>query len=307
MPSHCFLIGSLPLEVIDSPRVWRDKLPANYRPFAVDTTAGSDRAVLTVADRTPWQIPEGEAPLSEVFNDLGVTHLYRHPGGWLVSISPRPGDSPRLMLIDPSFARAELRVAGSDPMGAFVLDSMLRIFFSQYAATRGALLLHASAVELDGNAYLFMGRSGTGKSTHTRLWVNTFPGASIINDDVPLVQSDARGIPTVFGTPWSGKGCVWRRVSAPLRGIARLRQHPADEFIAAEGIDAFIAVLPGISVMTADIDLYSRACTTILAFLNCAAVTVGTLLCTPRPSAARLSRSALTPPDCSRANRHNTI
>ena len=66
-------------------------------------------------------------------------------------------------------------------------------------------LFHGSCVAVDGAAYCFTAKSGTGKSTHTRLW-REMPGerAVMINDDKPLIRI-RDGQATVFGTPWDGK------------------------------------------------------------------------------------------------------
>lgn len=66
-------------------------------------------------------------------------------------------------------------------------------------------MLHSSAVVVDGYAYLFSADSGTGKSTHTQLWLQHFgERAFIINDDKPVLRME-NGEWYVYGTPWSGK------------------------------------------------------------------------------------------------------
>ncbi len=80
------------------------------------------------------------------------------------------------------------------------------------------MLLHASAVVVDGNAYLFSAHSGTGKSTHTSLWLKLFPNAYIINDDKPAIRM-VDGEFYVFGTPFSGKHDISRNTKAKLKGI----------------------------------------------------------------------------------------
>lgn len=81
---------------------------------------------------------------------------------------------------------------------------------------------HASAVQLDGKAYLFSAPSGTGKSTHTEKWCRLF-GAEIINDDKPVLRR-VDGKWMVYGTPWSGKHDLSKPVGIPLGGIAFLQR-----------------------------------------------------------------------------------
>ena len=91
------------------------------------------------------------------------------------------------------------------------------------------LILHASAVVLDAQAYLFSARSGTGKSTHTDLWLKYFgERAYIINDDKPALRI-IDGSFMVCGTPWSGK--TDRNINAvvPLKAIAFLERGLVNE------------------------------------------------------------------------------
>lgn len=83
------------------------------------------------------------------------------------------------------------------------------------------LMLHASAVEYQNKAYLFSARSGTGKSTHTHLWLKYLKGARIINDDKPALRL-VNGTFFAFGTPWSGKTDESVNTGVPFGGIALL-------------------------------------------------------------------------------------
>ena len=84
------------------------------------------------------------------------------------------------------------------------------------------LLFHGSVVAVDGIAYLFTAKSGTGKSTHTRLWREYFgERAVMINDDKPLLKITYSGV-TVYGTPYDGKHRISTNTSAPLKAICLL-------------------------------------------------------------------------------------
>lgn len=86
------------------------------------------------------------------------------------------------------------------------------------------LMLHASAVELNGKAYLFSGPSGMGKSTHTRLWQQTFGSAAqVFNDDKPALRC-VDGKWYAYGTPWCGKDGINQNKKVPLAGICFLKR-----------------------------------------------------------------------------------
>lgn len=86
------------------------------------------------------------------------------------------------------------------------------------------VLFHGSAVAVDGAAYLFTAKSGTGKSTHVRLWREMLGGRAVmVNDDKPLIRiADGRAV--VYGTPWSGKHRLNTNISVPVRAICVLHQ-----------------------------------------------------------------------------------
>ena len=89
---------------------------------------------------------------------------------------------------------------------------------------RDVLMLHGSAIALDGRGYLFMARSGTGKSTHTRLWREVFgERARMINDDKPFVSLE-HGQILLCGAPWSGKHGLHSNICVPLQGICILER-----------------------------------------------------------------------------------
>ena len=86
------------------------------------------------------------------------------------------------------------------------------------------LLIHGSALSLDGEGFLFTAVSGTGKSTHSRLWREAFGDRVVmINDDKPLVRKKGDGF-FIYGTPWDGKHHLSNPISAPLSAIAILER-----------------------------------------------------------------------------------
>ena len=86
------------------------------------------------------------------------------------------------------------------------------------------VLIHGSAIAVDGEAYVFIAKSGTGKSTHTALWRRLFGDRAVmVNDDKPLVHIGTDGV-TVYGTPYNGKHHLGENISAPLRAICVLER-----------------------------------------------------------------------------------
>ena len=100
----------------------------------------------------------------------------------------------------------------------------------------GVLLIHGSAVAVDGKGYLFTAKTGTGKSTHTRLWRQVFPQAVMINDDKPFLQFTSEGI-SLCGAPWSGKHGLDTNLTVPLQGICILERGSENAIAPAEARD----------------------------------------------------------------------
>lgn len=90
---------------------------------------------------------------------------------------------------------------------------------SEYLPTRDRVLFHGSCLACDGQGVLFTAKSGTGKSTHARLWREKFGDRVVmVNDDKPFLHITPEGT-TAYGTPWRGKHKLGSNISAPLRAI----------------------------------------------------------------------------------------
>ncbi len=86
-------------------------------------------------------------------------------------------------------------------------------------------LFHGSALAVDGTAYLFTAKSGTGKSTHARLWREMLgERALMVNDDKPLIRLKKDGTVTIYGTPYDGKHRLSNPVAVPLKAICLLNR-----------------------------------------------------------------------------------
>lgn len=114
-------------------------------------------------------------------------------------------------------------------------------FYAQLLNYNG-LMLHSSAVVVDGKAYLFSARSGTGKSTHTNLWLQHFgERAYILNDDKPALRK-MDGKWYAFGTPWSGKYDMSVNTGVELAGIAMLERAENNEIASYSGTRAIFDI-----------------------------------------------------------------
>ncbi len=104
--------------------------------------------------------------------------------------------------------------------------------------------LHASAVVLDGRAYLFSAPSGTGKSTHTSLWCDYFgrERTYILNDDMPAIRQEGNRF-TAYGTPWSGTSPLNQNAGVPLQAIAFMERSQTDWIRPASHNESIIGLM----------------------------------------------------------------
>lgn len=82
-----------------------------------------------------------------------------------------------------------------------------------------AFIMHGATITYQDKGLMFTAQSGTGKSTHIKLWKKHFgKDVDIVNGDKPIVRVFNDGI-KVYGTPYSGKECWHKNRSANLDSI----------------------------------------------------------------------------------------
>lgn len=208
-----------------------DGLPAweairgRYRPFA----AASVQKPVFEADISVGYQPACDAEIIYEPEHAGIgfitSRTSRLPDGSLILDFLHIEDSKlRLrMKMNPQLDRADIVLTpGGDSNDTFFLTHALMIAFMLATCGNGTLLIHASSVVFGGKAYLFQGKSGTGKSTHASLWVHNIAGAELLNDDNPVIRFTDDGEAVAYGSPWSGKTHCYRNVCAPIGAFVRI-------------------------------------------------------------------------------------
>lgn len=130
---------------------------------------------------------------------------------------------------------------------SFGVNNAIMVMYALATANKHTALFHSSVVSYQGKGYMFLGHSGTGKSTHSSLWLKYIEGTELVNDDNPVVRIDENNEVRVYGSPWSGKTPCYRNVSYPIGAIVKLDQAPYNEITRLKGIKAYAAVMPSIS------------------------------------------------------------
>ena len=159
------------------------------------------------------------------------------------------------------------------------------------AVQRLTAAVHSSVIVCHDEAVMFLGESGTGKSTHTRLWRENIAGATLLNDDSPFVGlRDGRVM--AYGSPWSGKTPCYKNECYPIRAIVRLSQAPHNQMRKLRSLQAIGALLPSLPPAFAfDEGLEDGVMNVLSAVVS--KVPVYHLECLPNAEAAQLSHDTI--------------
>lgn len=239
---------------------------------------------------------KGSEVLAEFDDDTAFISVMAGSNGeriFLISLNREMKEKGGLLVIgnDHRYCKLYAGACRAGEHGQFVLNNALMLLYALFTATGNTLLIHASVAVADGKGYVFLGKSGTGKSTHTRLWLNNIPGAWLLNDDNPVVKIENDGTVMVYGSPWSGKTPCYRNEKAPLGAVVRLSQAPHNSIRRLSGIQAYAALAPSASSMKWDRVMADGLHNTLSGIIQ--SVGVFHLECLPDADAAFLCHDAV--------------
>ncbi len=198
---------------------WNEMNP--YEPFVCED-AGDCLFTAELLDAMPDTSSKQKVTVECEGPDMPRIELYEWNGEWLMELAPVLEAPVRAYLItDKAFTKARFRVLGSM---RFSISTVMMLMFAFATARKNTLLMHASVTMKDGKGYVFLGKSGTGKSTHSQLWINNIEGCFLLNDDNPVMRVMEDGEVHIFGSPWSGKTPCYQDIDVPVGAIVNLRQ-----------------------------------------------------------------------------------
>ena len=268
----------------------------HYKPFIVDSLPENELFHLTVKNRPTEGIGESEymepdRQIGYFDDDTAAIVIYtRKNGGYLFCIAPPGGERCCVMATSADYKSADVYFEGDTRFHSFGLDNCIMLLYAFASAPEHTLMMHSSVVKHNGIAYLFLGKSGTGKSTHSRLWLEHIEGCELLNDDNPIVRiTDGRVL--VYGSPWSGKTPCYKNDSAVIGGFVRLQQKPENSIELLSMAQAFAALKPSCSTAPWDYTVHDGICNTLTTLLQ--QVNTYTLGCLPNKEAALLCHQAI--------------
>lgn len=215
----------------------------NYEPFGLPELSAETLFTLTVEGimQLPAQAPYYEEEPKR--SDMPCATVYRHNDRLSFSMRPMQ-NQPHAFLLEMSkdFRRAVLSLRQDGRFAKFALDNSLMLMFTMSTTGLNTLAMHSSVVMHNGIGYMFLGLSGTGKSTHSRLWLENIQDTELLNDDNPVVRIKD-GKAWVYGTPWSGKTPCYKSMQVPVGGIVLIRRCKHNELTRLSVPDAYAALL----------------------------------------------------------------
>ena len=163
---------------------------------------------------------------------------------------------------------------------------LMGIIFRNRLINMGGIVIHASSIAWRDRGILFTAPSGTGKSTHVRLWEKYLGDeVTVVNDDTPAVRF-FDGIPTLCGTPWSGSSDKFANLQVPVGAIVVLRQAPQNSISKLSPLEALPCLMPRAFLPYFDKELMEKAYSVLDMILQ--KVPVYLLTCTPEKKAMEL-------------------
>ena len=259
-----------------------------FRPFEVAYDPAAPTAAIIEMNLTPHIDAEHVRELTRF--DLegwgGAECIFGRTDKDYVLHIAGPDGGELLFVYDRESNRAQCNVSRNVPDMSAV---RFGLWFMTALATVGhdVTPVHSSAIVCNGRAVLFLGESGTGKSTHTRLWQENIDGAVLLNDDSPFIGF-VDGRATAFGAPWSGKTPCYKQELYPIAAIVRLSQAPHNAIRPLRSVHAIGALLPSLTpAFGYDDELQDRMLATLSKIIS--QVPVYHLECLPDAAAARLS------------------
>lgn len=280
------------IEQDESSFLW-EMMKESYGPFECDEE-GERRFSLVVKDTVEVT---GKAPVYTNRNDVEegflILDVFRTPEGHYFELT-NPGSSQvnGCLLVSPDYRNASLALHGNRMEQWYVFNSAVDFCFLLSTAAHDTLLTHSSAVLYQGRAYIFLGKSGTGKSTHSRMWLNALKDVVLMNDDHPVVRLDEDGTPILYGSPWSGKTRCYKNMSAPLGGVVRISRAPHNKARRLAPIQAYASLMTSCSGMTWEKDLADGKDRTLQGIVKRTPCWV--MECLPDEDAARVCSEAVT-------------
>lgn len=248
---------SFSMEIDESSFLWK-RIAFSYGPFEIREETDSGHIFsLSLIDEVI--VKDAELVYSNretVEPGFVIMDVYKNTDGHFFELRHFSSSQTNCRLfISSDFSEASVSLYGSQTEQWLIFNTAVDFCFLLSTSCRDTVLTHASSVIYKGKAYLFLGKSGTGKSTHSRMWLSALEDVVLMNDDHPVIRLDNDGMPIAYGSPWSGKTPCYKNLSAPLGGIIRISRALHNKARRLAPVEAYASIMTSCSGMTWERDL----------------------------------------------------
>ena len=260
--NFCIAEHPLSVEFANSDTNDIDLLPSLHSFKAKECNDGSLFKMI-VDDNIRPKGNDGKEHIGDFDTGNGNTTVdFSEGNGYQFIINDIHGNNCCLLQTGSDFKTATCALYGNKDMRRFGLNNALMMVFAFAGSFYDTLLIHASLVRNNGYGYAFTAKSGTGKSTHTSLWLKYIEGSDLMNDDNPIIRIfDGKAF--IYGSPWSGKTPCYRNTKAPLGAVAKIERAESNWVETVRPSIAFSIMLPACSSMRWDKKVFDNTCNTI--------------------------------------------
>ena len=219
----------------------------NYAPFETDEFGATHVFIIHVEEGSMCAAEGWESVYTDRSDeDMPRIEMYRRGGEWLFLLSVNR-DTEVVCSIRCDKNWSDVHVTMKEGFERFAIDNAAMLIYAFRTVSLNTLLFHSSVTVRDGKAYMFLGHSGTGKSTHSRQWLAAFEEAWLLNDDNPVVRISESGEVRVYGSPWSGKTACYVANDAPVQALVQLAQAPENKIERLRMTQAYPYILASVS------------------------------------------------------------
>ena len=269
-----------------------DDIPSLLPSFQSFSCAAPDDQLLFTLTLTRLRPVDDGSLVRDFDTGNGHTAVYQLPdGGYQYIVRDIFGHNCCLLICRDNFSHCQCTLRGNPVMSNFGLNNALMLIYAFAGISRQTMLIHASCIAYGGKAFPFFAKSGTGKSTHTSLWLAHIEGTELLNDDNPIIRIMDDGQPYVYGSPWSGKTPCYRNRCLPLGALSQIERSSTNNLERLPVVKAFAALLPAFSSMKWDEKLYDGLCNALSRIME--RVPVYSMHCRPDAEAAQVCHQTL--------------
>jgi len=236
---------------------------SRFEPFAVDKPENLDLAIDLVPKRD-IDVPGGDM----LSNEKKLVWIKKSDGGYF-SYLENPYGTPCVAVdSDAEWEKCTIyyqdNIVSSNPdinPSDILALQFIGMTFRSHIVYKNSIVLHASCIEYEGKGIAFTAPSGTGKSTHARLWEENKTGTRVINDDAPIIRL-IDGKPFAYGSPWSGSTDKFLNINAPLTAIVLLEQATVNSIRPLSIQEAVTLIMPRVLLPYHDSKMMEMAVST---------------------------------------------